>query len=117
MARPAIDAGVIDILSLQAHGLESLPASQLRSTLNRIADLGLPIYISEYDVQESNEQRQLDIMREQFPVFYDHSSVKGIRLWGYVVGTPWRDGTGLVRQDGSFRPAMTWLMDYLESKR
>jgi len=52
-------------------------------------------------------------MQEQFPVFFDHSAVAGITFWGYVVGATWRDNTGLIYDDGSQRPAMTWLMDYL----
>ncbi len=114
MAQPAINAGVVDAIGLQAHGLQSLSGSQLKTTLDRIAGLGLPIYISEYDVQESDDQQQLAIMRDQFPVFYNHPSVVGITLWGYVVGATWRDGTGLIQSNGQHRPAMDWLMDYIE---
>src|SRR5690606_38292449 len=49
MATPAVNAGVVDALGLQAHGLETLSLSELQNNLNRIAALGLPIYISEYD--------------------------------------------------------------------
>lgn len=114
MARPAVEAGVVDALGLQAHGLEDWSLSDLRANLNRVADLGLPIYISEYDIAESNDQAQLQIMQEQFPLFYEHPSVVGITLWGYVVGRTWVDGSGLVHEDGTPRPAMTWLMDYLD---
>ena len=113
MARPAINAGVVDAIGLQAHGLESQSISELKTNLNRIADLGLPIYISEYDIAKTNDQDQLNIMREQFPVFYNHPDVVGITLWGYVVGETWRNGTGLIQSNGTERPAMIWLMDYL----
>lgn len=113
MARPAVEAGVVDALGLQAHGLEDWSLSDLRTNLDNIAALGLPIYISEYDIAESNDQAQLQIMQEQFPMFYDHPSVVGITLWGYVVDRTWVDGSGLIYDDGTPRPAMTWLMDYL----
>ena len=114
MARPAVEAGVVDALGLQAHGLEGWSLSDLRNNLNNIAALGVPIYISEYDIAEANDQAQLQIMQEQFPMFYDHPSVVGITLWGYVVGRTWVDGSGLIYDNGSPRPAMTWLMNYLD---
>lgn len=113
MATPAINAGVVDALGLQAHGLEGQSLSSIQSKLNQVAALGLPIYISEYDVARTNDQEQLQIMQTQFPLFYNHPSVAGITLWGYVVGSTWVNGSGLINSNGTRRPAMTWLMNYL----
>jgi GH35 family endo-1,4-beta-xylanase len=113
MATPAVNAGVVDALGLQAHGLESWSLTDIRNKLNQVAALGLPIYISEYDVARTNDQEQLNIMRTQFPLFHDHPSVAGITLWGYVVGSTWVNGSGLIQSNGTPRPAMTWLMNYL----
>jgi len=115
LARPVIAAGVVDALGAQSHGLADRPLSETTTKLNQIAALGLPIYISEYDIEKTNDQEQLQVMQQQFPLFYNHASVKGITLWGYVVGKTWRDGTGLIQENGTFRPAMTWLMNYLAS--
>ena len=113
MATPAINAGVVDALGMQAHGLADRPLSETTTKLNQIAALGLPIYISEYDIEKTNDQEQLQVMQQQFPLFYNHASVKGMTLWGYVVGKTWRDGTGLIQDNGTPRPAMTWLMNYI----
>lgn len=113
MAKPAVQAGVVDAIGLQSHGLENFSVSQLQTNLNKIAALGLPIYISEYDVAKSNDQEQLNVMKQQFPLFYNSDAVAGITLWGYVVGRTWVDGSGLIYDDGSPRPAMRWLMNYL----
>lgn len=115
MARPAVNAGVVDAIGLQAHGLEDWSLNDVTRKLNQIAALGLPIYISEYDVARTNDQEQLRIYQEQFPLFYNHPSVKGITLWGYVYGRTWVEGSGLIQDNGTFRPAMTWLMNYVES--
>jgi GH35 family endo-1,4-beta-xylanase len=114
MARPAVQAGVVDALGLQAHGLEDWSFNDVSSKLNQVAALGLPIYISEYDVARTNDQQQLQIMQTQFPLFYNHPSVRGITLWGYVVGRTWVNGSGLIQENGTPRPAMTWLMNYLD---
>jgi GH35 family endo-1,4-beta-xylanase len=113
MATPAVNAGVVDALGAQGHGLEGQSLSSIQSKLNQVAALGLPIYISEYDVARTNDQEQLQIMQSQFPVFYNHPSVAGITLWGYVVGSTWVNGSGLIQSNGTPRPAMTWLMNYL----
>jgi GH35 family endo-1,4-beta-xylanase len=113
MARPAVNAGVVDALGAQGHGLEGQSLSSIQSKLNQVAALGLPIYISEYDVARTNDQEQLQIMQTQFPLFYNHPSVAGITLWGYVVGSTWVNGSGLIQSNGTQRPAMTWLMNYL----
>jgi GH35 family endo-1,4-beta-xylanase len=113
MATPAVNAGVVDALGLQAHGLESWSLNDISNKLNQVAALGLPIYISEYDVARTNDQEQLNIMSTQFPLFYNHPSVVGITLWGYVVGSTWVNGSGLVHPNGTRRPAMNWLMNYL----
>jgi len=110
LARPVIAAGVVDALGEQAHGLESWSVADIQTRLNRVAALGLPIYITEYDVARTNDQEQLNIMRAQFPLFRDHPSVAGITLWGYVVGSTWINGSGLIQPNGTPRPAMTWLM-------
>jgi len=113
MARPAVEAGVVDALGMQAHGLEDWSLNDISNKLNQVAALGLPIYISEYDIARGNDQQQLQIMQQQFPLFYNHPSVVGITLWGYVVGRTWVDGSGLIQDNGTPRPAMTWLMNYI----
>ena len=113
LATPVVAAGVVDALGAQGHGLESWSVADIQSRLNRVAALGLPIYITEYDVARTNDQEQLQIMQAQFPLFRNHPSVAGITLWGYVVGSTWVNGSGLIQSNGTRRPAMTWLMNYL----
>jgi GH35 family endo-1,4-beta-xylanase len=111
LAKPVIAAGVVDALGEQAHGLESFSAATVSSNLNKVAALGLPIYITEYDVAKTDDQAQLQIFQQQFPVFYNHPSVKGITIWGYVYGATWVTGSGLIQTNGTPRPAMTWLLN------
>lgn len=106
-------SGYIDALGAQAHGLETLSLSELRGNLNKLIGVGLPVYISEYDVNIQNDQEQLRVMREQFSLFYETPQVAGITLWGYQYGATWVPDSGLIR-NGQHRPAMSWLMDYLD---
>ena len=44
---------------------------------------------------------------------YEHSAVKGITFWGYLQGRTWIPNSHLIRSDGSERPALTWLKQYM----
>lgn len=107
------DRGLIDGIAIQCHqfNIDTLAASTIRNNLNTLATLNLPIYIAELDITGSDQQ-QRDRYAEKFPIFYEHASVDGVTLWGYVVGQTWIDGTGLVNSNGSERPAMQWLKTY-----
>ena len=115
MANKVKASGFLDAVGCQAHGLEDLTASELSSTLERVVAIGVDVYISEYDVSIADDNEQKRVMEQQFPVFYEHPAVKGITLWGYIYGATWSQApdSGLIR-NGTFRPAMTWLMDYLD---
>ncbi len=119
LAKPVIASGYMDAVGCQAHGLGGgdmgiQPISELKANIALIAALGVDIYITEYDIEQTNDQTQLQVMQEQFPVFYETPEIKGITYWGYLVGSTWRNGTGLLNTNNTPRPALTWLMDYLE---
>ncbi len=106
--------GNIDVIGVQGHWLENVSANTLRQTLNQLATLDLPISITEYDVNEGDMNKQRDIWAAQFPVFWEHPAVIGVTLWGYKEGRIWRPQAYLVRADGSERPAVQWLRNYLK---
>jgi endo-1,4-beta-xylanase len=54
-------------------------------------------------------------MQSQFPMFWNDPNVKGITLWGYIIGETWLPNTGLMTSSGGMRPAMTWLVDFLKT--
>jgi hypothetical protein len=51
-----------------------------------------------------------------FPVYWEHPSVVGVTLWGYVTGATWIGGTGLTSNTGVEKPAMIWLKSYMSGK-
>ena len=98
----------------QAHACANLSASTVQMYIDKIAtQTGLPIYISEYDLNIADDNQQQDVMQSQFTMFWNDSNVKGITIWGYIVGSTWVTNSGLMTSSGTMRPAMTWLMDFL----
>lgn len=102
----------IDALGCQSHDAFMKTTAELRTFIDKLAAVGLPLYITEYDINEADDAKQKQIMSEQFPLFWNDDRIKGITLWGYVHGATWKPNTGLVR-NGTDRPAMTWLKEYL----
>jgi GH35 family endo-1,4-beta-xylanase len=107
----------IDAIGCQANYAWKFPTATIKENIDRIAGAGLPIFISAYEIGQNNDTLQDRIMREQFPMFWNHPKIVGITYWGYVVGMTWRDGTGLLSQDGVERPALTWLVDYVKDNQ
>jgi endo-1,4-beta-xylanase len=108
--------GLIDGIGIQAHyfNIDNMNRAAVTTMLNDYATLGLDVFASELDiVGPGGDAGQLAKYQDVFPGFWEHSSVKGITLWGYIVGQTWRDGTGLVTTGGAERPAMTWLKGYV----
>lgn len=108
---------LIDGIGVQGHFLESANINTIKTNLDSLAKTGLPIYVTEYDVRYDPpdvESKQLAKYQEQFPVLWEHPGVKGITLWGYKEGMIWRTEAFLVRSDGTERPALEWLWEYME---
>jgi len=107
--------GLIDGIGIQAHyfNIDNMNRAAVTTMLNDYATLGLDVYASELDIiGPGGDAGQLAKYQDVFPGFWEHPSVKGVTLWGYIVGQTWRDGTGLVTTDGQERPAMVWLKGY-----
>lgn len=115
------DRGLIDGFGTQAHhfNLDRLAndPSKIGSSLDRMAQSGLPIYVTELDMKgkDNNENSQLNSYKNIFPVYWNHPAVAGITLWGYIEGRTWSGGTGLLNSNRTKRSAMLWLEDYVSA--
>jgi endo-1,4-beta-xylanase len=104
----------IDAIGAQAHAAHSMATNTVQMYLDKLASsTGLPIYISEYDIDAADDNQQKMVMQSQFTMFWNDDNVKGITLWGYIQGQTWQTNSGIMSSSGSMRPAMTWLMQFL----
>jgi endo-1,4-beta-xylanase len=105
---------IIHGIGAQAHAAANQPTATVQMYIDKLtAQTGLPVYISEYDINIADDNQQRDIMQSQFTMFWNDANVKGITLWGYIVGQTWETNTGLLTTSGTMRPALTWLLDFL----
>src|SRR6187399_3621539 len=107
---------LIDGIGIQAHyfNIDNMNRAAVTSMLDDYATLGLDVFASELDiVGPGGDAGQLAKYQDVFPGFWEHNAVKGVTIWGYIVGQTWRDGTGIVNSNGTERQAMTWLKSYV----
>ncbi len=114
------DRGLIDGFGTQAHTFNVdvmwNQTATLKQRIDLMASSGVPVYVTELDLkgQPASEENQLRAYRNIFPVFWGHPAVAGITLWGYVDGAIWQANAGLLRSNGTKKPAMEWLEEYMK---
>lgn len=103
----------IDAAGCQSHDLNDMSGANFKTVLEKIHNqTGLPILISEYDINLQDDQLQLTRFKEQIPIMWEADYVAGVTLWGYIYGSTWVDHSGLIK-NGVERPALTWLREYM----
>lgn len=107
----------IDAIGAQAHDLDNGQVSlatvtKLLAGLN--SETGLPIYVTEMDIDSTDDAKQLSLYQQYLPLFMGAKYVKGITIWGWIYGQTWSQApnSGLIKS-GSPRSAMTYLMQQL----
>lgn len=116
---------LVDVVAEQAHAFSTRGSTtQMKANLDLLAATGVPLMITEMDIDDDrggatahSDAVQLEDYQRVFPLLWEHPGVIGITLWGYRPGL-WRDANGafLVRADGSERPALVWLREYLANE-
>jgi GH35 family endo-1,4-beta-xylanase len=130
---------LIDTIGLQAHAFEfihnnpnvpSIPGhpyvpvddmSIHKANLDRLAATGLPIQITELDLDGyavdgvPGDEMQLSYYRNVFPTFWEHPAVEGVTLWGWRQPSHWRNAQGapIVLSNDTPKPAALWLYNYV----
>jgi endo-1,4-beta-xylanase len=118
IVKTALAAGApIDAVGAQAHDLDhaSISLATVKSLLAKLnTDTGLPVYITEMDLNSSDDATQLNLYKQYMPLFLEAEYVKGITIWGWIYGSTWSQApnSGLVR-NGASRSAMTYIMGLL----
>jgi endo-1,4-beta-xylanase len=108
---------LIDAIGVQGHAFSTRGdnATMIQS-LDSLATRGLPIYVTELDIDGPTDEIQLADYQRIFPMFWEHPAVQGITLWGYRPGH-WRTAQGayIAHENGAERPALVWLQAYVRN--
>lgn len=101
----------LDGIAVQGHFDSDLtPPTRLLEILDRYARFGLPIQITEFDVQVPNEALQADYTRDFLTTMFSHPSVNGILMWGFWEGRHYAPGAALWHKDWTAKAnGRVWL--------
>ncbi|MBR1547303.1 MAG: endo-1,4-beta-xylanase [Prevotella sp.] len=122
LVRTIRDAGApVDAYGCQSHELGGMKAADFGASMKRIHDeLQMPMYITEYDIGDSNDGNQNWNYQQHIPLMWEADYCAGVTLWGWIYGQTWtNDGkgySGLIK-DKKERSAMTWLRQYMQTDK
>jgi len=106
---------LVDGIGVQGHAFNTnVDASIMKASLDSLATAGLPIYVTELDIDGPTDTEQLNQYKRIFTTFWTHPAVKGVTLWGWRPGL-WRNTQKayIINSDNTERPALTWLREYV----
>ncbi|XP_060063726.1 uncharacterized protein LOC132544170 [Ylistrum balloti] len=71
-------------VGIQSHFHGSNPdMSTVEYRLNKVAETGLPMWITELTVENHNAAQKADTLEDLMTLYFSHSLVEGMLLWGY----------------------------------
>lgn len=115
------DAGApIDAYGCQSHDLGGVDKATFATAMKKIQDaLKMPMYITEYDIGDTNDANQKWNFQQHFPVMWEADYCAGVTIWGWFYGHTWIDGSngekgisGIIKNKQE-RSALKWLREYM----
>ena len=108
--------GPVDAIGIQGHDVAPVGVPKAKTNLDRLTNaFKLPVYVTEFDIDRADDAQQKKIMEDAVTMFFNNPSVRGLTYWGYTKGLTWRVNGWLVDTNGTQRPAMVWLQDFMKS--
>jgi len=97
--------GPIDVIGVQGHvGQQPRAPELVLNDLDLFRPTGLPVQITEFDINTKDEQLQADYTRDFLIAIYSHPVVNGYIQWGFYEGHHWKPQAAMFRKDWSEKP-------------
>ncbi|AZK46486.1 endo-1,4-beta-xylanase [Paenibacillus lentus] len=105
----------IDGIGVQGHFGATIDPIVVKQRLDNLATLDLPIWISEYDSTQPNENIRADNLEALYRTAFGHPAVEGIMMWGFWAGNHWRGAdAAIVNMDWSLNAAGQRYMELMD---
>lgn len=100
----------IHAIGIQGHvGRQPRNPAQVITDLDLFIPMGLPVQITEFDINTPDEELQADYMRDFLIAVYSHPVVTGVTLWGFWENAHWKPDAGMFRKDWTPKgSALAW---------
>ena len=100
----------IEALGVQGHvGRQPRNPAQVIKDLDLFTKNGLPVQITEFDINSPDEELQADYTRDFLIACYSHPVITGFTKWGFWQGAHWKPDAAMFRKDWTPKPnAAVW---------
>lgn len=100
----------IDAIGVQGHvGRQPRDPQDVLADLDLLATEGLPVQITEFDLDTPDEELQAEYTRDFLIALYSHPAVTGFTKWGFWQSRHWKPNGAMFRADWSEKPnAQVW---------
>ncbi len=96
----------IDSIGLELHVASAPPPLELiEARLDRLGQLGLPVFITALDIDTTDDALQADYLRDLLTLFFSSPVVEGVLLEGFWAGRAQRPAAALYGQDWTIKPS------------
>jgi endo-1,4-beta-xylanase len=104
--RLLLDSGApLGGIGLQGHMGEGLtPPKRVLEILDRFARFGLPLQVTEFDIEIDDEGVQADYTRDFLTAVFSHPATIGFVQWGFWETLHWKPRGAMFRKDWSTKP-------------
>ena len=92
-------------LGVQCHMGGGFNRQDALNRFNTLAQLNLPIWVTEFDVAQADENLRADDLEDFYRLAYSHPSVEGIIMWGFWQNSHWRENCYIVNSDWTLNAA------------
>ncbi len=104
LIKDMLDHGApIDGIGVQGHMAGSIDWSDIKTKIDYMSDLGLPIRVTEFDMEidanNVSEQTQANEYAEMMRTIFSHPSMNGFVFWSISDKDAWRDGSGIYTEN------------------
>ncbi|WP_419193560.1 endo-1,4-beta-xylanase [Kolteria novifilia] len=101
-------------VGLESHfGYDVTPPEDLLTILDKLADFGLPLEVTEFTLNVTDEKFQAAYTRDFLTACFSHPAVSGIVLWGFWQGNMFEPNAALYRTDWTLKPNGQVVRDLL----
>ena len=92
-------------IGFQGHfGSTLTDPAQVVAILDEFAGYGLPIHVTEFDIDTLDEQAQADYTRDFYTAVFSHPAAEAIVMWGFWEKVQWRPNGAMFRSDWTPKP-------------
>ncbi len=95
----------IDGFGFQGHfGPNVTPPETLLAVLDRFAQMGKTLQVTEFDIDTTDEALQADYTCDFLTLVFSHPAVDSFLMWGFWEGAHWKPNGAMYRRDWSIKP-------------